>query len=257
MIGIMEKEGKNKPGNLNKLPVRKRVFDCCFLTCMCFFLFITQYNFSQADTTGMIRYTPEFEFTDGIYLSFEQVRQNNPILKSRLITNVDYTSKDFFEQVLDNRFVYFFDHVGMKQQVRTSDIWGFSRNGVLYIAMDEGFYRITIIGRICHFVATVTTYDSRYYDPYYYNPYYYNNYYRYGGYPATYSSNELRQYLLDFDSGEIMDYNRDNLEILLMKDPELHDEYSQLRRKKKKQLKFLYLRKFNERNPLYLPVPEI
>ena len=64
----------------------------------------------------------------------------------------------------------------------------------------------------------------------------------------------MRQYLLDFDTGEVMDYEKDNLEILLMKDPELHDEYSQLGRKKQKQLKFLYIRKFNERNPLYIHV---
>jgi hypothetical protein len=44
------------------------------------------------------------------------------------------------------------------------------------------------------------------------------------------------------------------MEVLLMKDPELHDEYVQLSNKKKKQLKFLYLRKFNEENPLYIPV---
>jgi len=208
---------------------------------------------SQADSNRMVLYTPEFEFIEGIYLNFEQVRNNTPILKSRLITDIDYYNKDFFEQVLDNKFIYFFDQVGIRQQVRTSDIWGFSHNGVLYISMEDGFYRITIVGKICHFVATVTTYDTRYYDPYYYNPYYYN-YYRYGGYPTTYSSNELRQYILDFDTGEVYNYNRENLEILLMKDPELHDEYSQLRRKKQKQLKFLYLRKFNERNPLYIPV---
>jgi hypothetical protein len=208
--------------------------------------------FSQPDTTQMVLYTPEFEFTDGIYLNFMQVRNNDPIPKSRLITDVEYQSKDFFEQVLDNRFVYFFDQMGLRKQVRTSDIWGFSRNGILYIAMEDGFYRITIVGRICHFVANITTYDTRYYDPYYYNPYYYD-YYRYGGYPSTYSTNELRQYLLDFDTGEVLNYTRESLKVLLMKDPELYDEYSQLRRKKQKQLKFLYLRKFNERNPLYIP----
>lgn len=252
----MEKVSVHILKDLKKLLIEMGVFNY-FIIIIAFLLFLLPLSiFSQVDTSNMVRYTPDFEFTDGIYMTFEQVRYNTPIPKSRLITNVDYSSKDFFEQVLDNRFIYFFDHVGMRQQVKTSDIWGFSRNGVLYIAMEDGFYRITIIGRICHFVATVTTYDTRYYDPYYYNPYYYNNYYRYSGYPATYSSNELRQYLLDFDTGEVLDYNRENLEILLMKDPELHDEYSQLRRKKKKQLKFLYLRKYNERNPLYLPVPE-
>ncbi len=232
----------------------RKIFNYYIFLIIFLSLFIPLSVFSQTDTAYMIRYTPDFEFTDGIFLTFEQVRHNAPILKSRLITDIDYNSKDFFEQLVENKFIYFFDHVGIKQQVRTSDIWGFSRNGVLYISMEEGYYRITIIGSICHFVATVTTYDSRYYDPYYNNPYYYSNYYRYGGYPTTRSSNELRQYLLDFDTGEVMDYTKDNLEILLMKDPELHDEYSQLRRKKQKQLKFLYLRKYNERNPLYLPV---
>jgi len=39
-----------------------------------------------------------------------------------------------------------------------------------------------------------------------------------------------------------------------MADPELHDEFSGLSKKKKKQMKFLYIRKFNEKNPLFFPV---
>jgi len=210
---------------------------------------------AQADSVKMIQYTPDFRFEDGIYLSFSQLKNNNPIPKSRLITEVDYSDRDFFENVLDNKYIYFYDQFGMRQEIRTEDIWGFSRNGVPFIAMDDGYYRITVIGTICHFVATVTTYDTRYHDPYYYNPYYYNSYNRYGGYyPSTYASSEMRQYILDFETGNLLEYDVGSLEVLLMKDPELHDEYSQLRRKKKRQLKFLYLRKFNERNPLYIPV---
>ena len=63
----------------------------------------------------------------------------------------------------------------------------------------------------------------------------------------------MRQYLLDFETGKIFDYNDESIEVLLMKDPKLYDEYMALRNKKKKQLKFLYIRKFNERNPLYFP----
>jgi hypothetical protein len=63
----------------------------------------------------------------------------------------------------------------------------------------------------------------------------------------------MRQYLIDFESGKVMDYDYKSMEVLLMKDPELHDEYMKLSKRKKKQLKFFYLRKFNERNPLYLP----
>lgn len=136
--------------NLKKLLIEMRIFSYFIFTLIFLLLFLPLSVFSQTDTANMIRYTPDFEFTDGIYLTFEQVRHNAPIPKSRLITDVEYNSKDFFEQVLDNKFIYFFDHVGMKQQVRTSDIWGFSRSGVLYISMEDGYYRITIIGSICH-----------------------------------------------------------------------------------------------------------
>ena len=206
---------------------------------------------TKTDTIGKVRYTPDFEFRDGVYLNHQQVKENNPVPKSRILTNVDYSDRDFFTKVLNQKQLLYYDHLGMKQEAKTDDLWGFSRNGILYIAIDDKYHRITIVGKICHFVATVTTYDTRYYDPYYYNPYDY--YYRRGGYPTNTQSSETRQYILDFEEGSVYEYDYQNLEILFMKDPELHDEYSQLKNKKKRQLKFLYLRKFNQRNPLYIP----
>jgi hypothetical protein len=203
------------------------------------------------DTSNMIRYSPEFKFKEGIFLSHQQVRNNDPVPKSRIITSIDYSDRDFFTSVLDNRKLLFYDHYGMKQEVKSDDVWGFCRNGILYISLDDKYHRVTIVGNICHFVATITTYDNRYYDPYGYNPY--NYYGGYGGYQRNTQTNEMRQYIIDFEQGKLYDYDYSSLEILLMKDPELHDEYSQLRKKKKRQLKFLYLRKFNDRNPLYLP----
>ena len=58
---------------------------------------------------------------------------------------------------------------------------------------------------------------------------------------------------MDFETGKILDYEEDNLEFLLMRDPALHDEYAALSKKKKEQMKFFYIRKFNERNPLMIP----
>ena len=197
-------------------------------------------------------YTPDFAFKEGIFLHFDQVRQNHPIPKSVIITSIPYDDPDFFEKVLDNKIVQYFDELGSVQEIPVNDIWGFSQNGTLYINMNDGYYRITIIGSICHFVATLTTYDP-YYNSYY--PYASPYYYPYNPY-SPYSGNtskELRQYLLDFSTGEVLDYDVPELEVLLMADPELHDEYASLGRRKKKQQKFLYVRKFNERNPLYFP----
>ena len=124
----------------------------------------------------------------------------------------------------------------------------------LLLAINDGYYRITIVGSICHFVANLTTYNPNYGNPYSYPYYGYYNYYNpYGMAPSTYASSEMRQYLLDFNTGRILDYNVESVEILLMTDPELHDEFARLRTKKQKQLKFLYVRKFNEKHPLYFP----
>jgi len=219
------------------------------------FLLIPGLIYSQGDSVKLVKFTPEFRFEDGIYLNFKQVKSNTPVPMSRLLTSTAYDDREFFNYLQESKTIAFYDAVGNRNTVNIDDLWGFSRNGVLYIRMDDNFHRITIVGQICHFVATITTYDTRHYDPYYNSPYNYYSY-RYGNYPTTTSSSEMRQYLLNFENGEVGDYNIASLEVLLMRDPELHDEFMQLRRKKKKQRKFLYLRKFNDRNPLFVPVEQ-
>jgi hypothetical protein len=225
------------------------------------------------DKEGMVKYTPDFRFTDGIYLNFEQVKMNSPIPKAKLLTSVDYNDREFFKKVLEMDKIYFYDNMGIRQEIEKNTIWGYARNGVVYIQVQENFNRITFFGNICHFVADITTYDSRGYSPYgyydpYYSPYGYGNYYSpygYGNYYSPYSSynnrsnmsrNELKQYLIDFESGKVLEFDVDNTELLLMKDNTLYEEYVQLSRKKKKELMFVYIRKFNEKNPLYIPVQQ-
>ena len=222
------------------------------------------------ETGQMVKYTPDFRFKDGIYLNFDQVKTNNPIPKAKILTSADYNDREFFNTVFASDKIYFYDEMGVRQEVDKNEIWGFSRNGVIYVMIQGEFNRITFVGSICHFVADVTTYDRYnnnyyyspygYYDPYYYSPYrYYGSYYPYNPYYSPYRSynnsrNELRQYVFDFETGKIMEFSVENVKLLLMKDPALYEEYVQLPRKKKKELMFVYVRKFNENNPLYLPV---
>jgi len=225
------------------------------------------------DPEGMVKYTPDFRFEDGIYLNFDQVKMNNPIPKSKLLTSVEYNDREFFKKILEVDKIYFYDNMGIRQEIAKNTIWGYARNGVLYIQVQENFNRITFVGSICHFVADITTYDSRYYNsPYgyydpYYSPYGYNSYYNpyssyspyspYSSYSPYRQSNmsrtELKQYIIDFESGKVMEFEIDNTELLLMKDNVLYEEYVKLSRKKKKQLMFVYIRKFNEKNPLFIP----
>jgi hypothetical protein len=220
---------------------------------------------------GMVKYTPDFRFNDGIYLNFEQVKMNSPIPKAKILTSIDYNDREFFKKILEIDKIYFYDNMGVRQDIPKNSIWGYARNGVLYVQVQENFNRITFVGSICHFVADITTYDNRYgnspygyYDPYY-SPYGYGNYYNpYSSYYSPYSPyrqsgiarSELKQYIIDFESGKVLDFDVDNTELLLMKDNQLYEEYVQLSRKKKKDLMFVYIRKFNEKNPLYIPVEE-
>jgi len=216
---------------------------------------------------GMVKYTHDFRFKDGIYLNFDQVKFNSPIPKAKLLTSVDYNDREFYKQILENDKIYFYDNMGVRQEVETNNIWGYSRNGVLYVQIQGNFNRITFVGNICHFVADITTYDSHYYNSYpygyydpYYSPYGYGNYYSpYSPYYSPYGQSgmprtELKQYIIDFESGKVLEFDIENTELVLMKDNDLYEEYVQLPRKKKKELMFVYIRKFNEKNPLYIPV---
>ena len=221
---------------------------------------------SGQEKEGMVKYTPEFRFKDGIYLNFDQVKLNSPIPKAKLLTSIDYNDREFFKKILEIDKIYFYDNMGVRQEIAKNTIWGYSRNGVLYVQIQANFNRITFVGSICHFVADITTYDSRYYNsPYgyydpYYSPYGYSNYYNpYDPYYSPYRQsnmgrNELKQYLIDFESGKVLEFDIENTELLLMKDNQLYEEYVQLSRKKKKELMFVYVRKFDEKNPLYIPV---
>lgn len=218
---------------------------------------------------GMVKYTPDFRFKDGIFLNFDQVKENNPIPKAKLLTSIDYNDREFFRKLFENDKIYFYDNMGIRQEVTKNNIWGYARNGVLYVQIQENFNRITFVGSISHFVADITTYDSRYYnpygygnyyDPYYYSPYGYNSYYYpyspyspYSPYRSNMSRNELKQYIIDFDNGKVLEFDIHNTELLLMKDNQLYEEWVNLPRRKRKELMFVYIRKFNEKNPLYIP----
>ena len=236
---------------------------------LCIMLFICgQAVVIGQEREGMVKYTPEFKFKDGIYLNFEQVKQNSPLSKARILSSYDYNDMEFFRKLFEQDKIYFYDDIGMRQEIEKKSVWGYSRNGILYIQVQGAFIRITFVGSICHFVADITTVDSRYDSPYGYSPYYspygYSPYYSPYGYYNPYNPyyspynrrtrTDLKQFIIDWETGRIMEFDISNTTLLLIKDPELHEEFSRLSRRKKRDLQFVYIRKFNEKYPLYVPV---
>lgn len=210
---------------------------------------------AQEPEQYMVKYSPDFEFRDGLFANFESVKENDPIPAARIVTDEDMFDRAFYEKITVLKEIVIYDENGVKKVLKTADIWGYSRNGILYINVGSAFHRISFMGSISHFVATVTTYNPNHYDPYYNNPYYSNSYYynRYSMPQSNVGSTDLRQYLLDFETGDVMEYDTESVGVLLMKDPELADEFQALRSRKQKQMKFVYIRLFNEKHPLYFP----
>jgi len=143
--------------------------------CFIFYLFSIGL-FAQDNPIDTVKYSLEFQFKEGIYSVFDQVKENNPIPKYKILTYADYHDPEFFDKVLKHEKIYYFNDQAVRKELKLSDIWGYSKKGVLYIRVGDKFNRITIVGGICHFVGTVTTTDVRFTDPYY-NPYNYNHYY--------------------------------------------------------------------------------
>jgi hypothetical protein len=215
-------------------------------------------GFGQNDSVKRVKYTAEFQFTSGLYLNFNQVRDNNPTRSVRIVSSDDPQDFNFYRNLVKNKKIGYFDEIGAQQEISTSAIWGYCQDGKIYIQYNGEFNRVPIIGHVCHFIADITVIDTRY-DPYYsdyYNSGYYNPYNSYNSRPynRTTKTREMRQYLIDFETGKVMDFNRESVQVMLMQDPELYDEFMKVKKRQQNDLLFFFLRRLNEKYPVLIPV---
>jgi len=212
-------------------------------------LFLPVKVFSQ--DSSYVKFSPDVQFKSGIYFTFNQFLENTPLPKHKIVSNVPEDSPTFMAEALKPDTIYYIGDDGNIISYPKSKIWGYCENNTVFINYDKNFYRILIIGKIGFFIAQVTVestvYDNSMY-PYYYDPFYYPI----SGSPRTVRSKEIRRYLIDFNTGEVLPFDYKNLEALLSSDTELYQEYISLSKRKRKKLIFLYIRRFNERNPLYI-----
>lgn len=190
------------------------------------------FSLSQ-DTTGKIKYTNDFVFNDGIYKSFQDFKNDNPSITKFTVkkpmpladpnyTVLNYTCKDSSKST---------DNCEMK------NCWGYCYRSSVYISYiyKSYFFKLMVIGAVCHFAGLSVTGDL--------NPM--NDISI--GFAAD---NKYRQYFLDFETGEVLDFDFKNFSTFLM----THDDelYQQLMKESKKKKKiFSYLLKYNAKHPIY------
>jgi len=207
-------------------------------------LIISQFTWAQKqqDSTA---YSVDFQFGDGLLLSFKDLKNNNALPFRNIITKYDYRKGDFFKLLLKEKEIRFFKD-GKKQVIPISEVWGYVNKSHIYIQFNEKFYRVPAVGSISFFMANIEVEYQRSMDNW--------NMGMYGGFTGTetYKSNELRRFLIDFTDGTVYTYTLQNIENLISKNKLIYDEFISLRKRQKRKNAFMYIKKYNDATPWYI-----
>ncbi len=208
------------------------------LSFFCFFQFLLKSQDSVA-------YTKDFRLYEGLYLSYQDFRYNWPISKEKISTKINKEQLDFYSKLLEEQeIIDYTERDGAEAKVQSEKVWGYCQNNIIYINQDKNFFRIPVFGAISNFIGTVEVVGySPGYDPFMNAPI--NS--------TAAKTREIRQYLFDFYSGEIVQFSIEKLEEYLKRDEAIYKEFSALSKKKKKESATKYIRMYNEKHAVYFP----
>ncbi len=201
------------------------------------FILISLISISQNSET--VAYSRDYEFREGVFLTLGQFKKNEPIPKSTIVSGIPKDQIDFMTQVMEFKTFTFKDSAGVEQKVETSNVWGYCQNRTININFNNEFHRVNVIGTWSLFSAMITKMPIRS-DP------------MSDMYAMNTSYQELHQFIYDTQSGKMSDFTVKNMELLLQSDEELYVQFMKLKKRAKADSIFIYLRKYNEKHPLYL-----
>jgi hypothetical protein len=213
--------------------------------------------FAQNDSLPNV--TPESLLKDGVYLTYNDLKTNNPLPKENIVSSEDKTQSDFISKTLNNNKEIMFTYKGSQYRAEVSKIWGYCQNGNVYVHFKEDkFWRITVFGNISHFIATIMVIRTVS-----------NGGYGMGGMGMGYGGmggmgyggggytqvkqSETHEFLMDYNSGDIVECTPTDLETFLSRDMRLYDQYMQIKKRKRKDFMILYIRKYNAEHPITVP----
>jgi len=190
---------------------------------------------AQPPDSSWVRYQGGMDLREGIYRDFQSFRMNAPTWPQEVLKDEQGLP------VADVRRAARVKVPGDSGSYRELDLdrmWGFCHRNVVYIRAGNGFYRIGLMGSLCH---VLYEYNYRDWDPYMYP----------GG---TVTRTAIAQFLLDMETGRFLDFNASSMQEVLARDPVLSAEYEAIpARKRKEEVLFYFLRHYNDRHPLYFP----
>ena len=142
---------------------------------------------------------------------------------------------------MESRTIHYRDSIGKEILLDKLSVWGYCQNRSIYINFNNEFNRLNVVGTLCHFTATFEM-QVNYRDNFSYNA------------TLNNSVQELRHYVYDTQTNTVFDFNVKNMELLLKNDADLYLNFMNFKKRQKSEAIFIYLRKYNENHPFFLPV---
>lgn len=202
-------------------------------------------NLSAQDTLAIV--TKNYKFNDGIYFSFSDFQKNTPVLKwTELQGNVFSNPENFTvkAEVLKQK------SLSPSEESLLDSIWGFTIGGIPYIKIKKEkntpltlFSGIRVRGELCYF-----TYEAREEKEIVFSAY---NPVTARPFRSSVEKRKLKvkkEKILLMKTGEVMDYNFENMMVCLKDDPVLLRALNQIEDYELEEKMFKCLLIYNDRH---------
>ncbi|MFT4982319.1 MAG: hypothetical protein ACI9UR_002190 [Bacteroidia bacterium] len=237
------------------------------------FLFLFSIAFSSL-AQQKVEYTVDFVFKEGIYLSVEDFKNNNPVPLTHTLSDFDIRKPDYLDLVLDSDSLTYFDNLFEERTIAVLNIWGYCKAGKVHLGYNtvpesyrwdnRGWFPILSIGAYSYFTAVIIM--TRFIPP---APgammqsrgTILDDGSMFNDQGSYYDETVPIQCLLDWSDGQIVQLATGDLtsvsskliDELLTADTVLQMEFQRLARREQKQSAMFYIRKYNMRNPISFP----
>lgn len=192
-----------------------------------------------------VKYSPDFKFADGIYLTVDDFKNNSPIPITHVISFYDIRDPDYLLQVMQHTKITYYDQNLNETSVKRKSIWGLSMKGVPFVQAKRGsFDKIEIVGRICH-VLTVGQ-----------GLYALGMYALHGSNAANMPTGEIKERLIDLETGEVLKFNDANIARLIEPEKDLYLRFSNLNEAQRYTQRYDFVKEFNKMRPIYFPISD-
>lgn len=196
-----------------------------------------------AKAQDSVVYNNDLRLYEGLYLNYQDLRYNWPIPKEKIITKIDKDQLDFYSKLVEQQEeIEYIERDSSIRKIRSEDLFGYCQNNVIFVCYDKNFYRIPVFGSISYFLGSVSVQA-------------YNGSLSMNApmNSTNFKPREIKEFLLDFYSGEMSLFSVEQAEEYLKRDAAIYKEYTGLSKKNKKNLVTKYIRLYNEKHPVYFP----